>query len=90
MQRSGQRMSVAAPSVGMTSAAGRLSLPSRSTRQWLTTMQAAGLTDLRSTRGTQESAGAGAENSQIRGDRLEGPAWEREGRRREASYRTAH
>jgi hypothetical protein len=89
MRRSGQRVSIDAPSVGMTNNAGRLLLSSCSMGRPLTTVQTAGRTDHRSTRGMQESAGVGAENPQFRCHRWEGLAWEREDRKRTARYHTA-
>lgn len=65
-------------------------LSSCSMGQSLTTMQAAGLAVLCSTRCMQELVGAGAENPQIRSLRWEGLAWERDDIRRGARYHTAH
>ena len=89
MRRSGQRVSIDEPSVGMTNNAGRLLLSSCSMGRPLTTVQTVGRTDHRSTRGMQESAGVGAENPQFRCHRWEGLAWEREDRKRTARYHTA-
>jgi len=90
MQRSRQRVSADAPSVGMASNAGRLLLSSCSMGRPLTTVHVAGRTDHRSTHSMQELVGGGAENPQLRCHRWEGLAWEREDRKRTARYPTAH
>jgi hypothetical protein len=85
-RHSRQRRSVSTPLVGNTHATDTLLLSLRSRGRWLPAMQAAELTDLRSTRGVQASVGAGADNPRIRCGRLEGPAQERADRGRAMRY----